>query len=129
MDAIPEGSRCGDNKDVAGDGVSVYDGSDGSGVGSDGSLPLVGDHIEMLAVELILDDGLVLEWVGDAGASARGEDPTTSDVQYDCHWKLHCLNKPQIRCICISSHLSHICLIRSFPFSESSGIGCLPSHE
>lgn len=51
-------------------------GADAAEVGSDGSLADVGDVADMLAVELGEEDGVVVEWGGDAGASAGREDPS-----------------------------------------------------
>lgn len=67
---LSTGSRDGDSRDATGDDAGVDDGVDGAGVGS---LSVIGDVAEMLAVDLGDDDAVVLECGGDAGASAGGK--------------------------------------------------------
>lgn len=76
VDASPDSSLDGDGTGVAGDGESLDDGADGGEVGSNGSLSDVGDVADMLAVELGEEDGVVVEWGGDAGPLAGREDPS-----------------------------------------------------
>lgn len=76
VDASPDSSLDGDGTGVAGDGESLDDKANGGEGGSDGSLSDVGDVADMLAVELGEEDGVVVEWGGDAGALAGREDPS-----------------------------------------------------
>ncbi|KAK1865335.1 hypothetical protein I4F81_007868 [Pyropia yezoensis] len=76
VDASPDSSLDGDGTGVAGDGRSLDDEADGGEGGSDGSLSDVGDVADMLAVELGEEDGVVVEWGGDAGPLAGREDPS-----------------------------------------------------